>query len=583
MAEGATIANAFVQIMPSMEGATDNITSAILPGIGQSGEKAGEKFGGMFTGKMGNMLKGVGVAALGYLGISTLTGAFMDVENGLNNVIKATGATGEAAESLKSVYLDVSRSVVGSFDDIGEAVGELNTRFGLTGDELEAASVQTMKFAKVTGKDAKTSIADITRLMNNAGISTDEYGNTLDKLTVASQKSGVDVSKLATTVTDNAASFKELGFSTDEAIAMLAQFEVSGANTSQILAGMKKGVAEWAKEGKSANEGFREFVDGVANGTVSMQDAIDIFGSRAGVSMYDAAQKGQLSFDDMYDAIVNNSAGALDSVYQDTLTAQEKFDLLGKNIQTGFYEIVEPIVDAVAPYMDEVIDAVAGAVRWFTDNAVPKIKEFIRLIGILIEGLVHTAGEFYNAAKDAVGFASNVASAIGNAVSNIVSWWSQLPGKIAGFVSDLASRVKAHFQGVLDFAMSIPERIVGFFTGIGARITGAIGSIYFPTPHVSWEPLEIAGMSTPINLPHVAWYAKGALFNDPSIIGVGEAGPEAVVPLTEPNIAPFADAVASRISSRSITVNNMTVVTPDPEDFMRQLTAFAARTRAQYA
>ena len=71
MAEGATIANAFVQIMPSMEGATDNITSAILPGIGQAGDKAGAKFSGMFTGKMGSMLKGVGLAAIGYLGLSS--------------------------------------------------------------------------------------------------------------------------------------------------------------------------------------------------------------------------------------------------------------------------------------------------------------------------------------------------------------------------------------------------------------------------------------------------------------------------------------------------------------------------------
>ena len=45
MAEGTTVANAFVQIMPSMEGATSNITSAVVPELTKAGDKAGAGFG----------------------------------------------------------------------------------------------------------------------------------------------------------------------------------------------------------------------------------------------------------------------------------------------------------------------------------------------------------------------------------------------------------------------------------------------------------------------------------------------------------------------------------------------------------
>ena len=583
MAEGVTVANAFVQIMPSMEGATSSITSAIMPGIENAGNTAGSKFGNLFAGKMGVALKGLGAALVGYIGVSAMKDAFVNVEAGLNNVKTATGATGEQAKALEAAYLEASRNVVGSFEDIGSALGELNTRFNIEGAALEKATEQTMKFAKVTGQDATSVVADIASMMNNADISADDYGKVLDMLTVAEQKSGISSTQLAQSVNANAAVMKEMGFTTEDTIAMLANFEKTGADTTGILAAMKKGVQNWTKEGVSAKEGFAEFVSGVQDGSIDAQKSIEIFGAKGGLAMYDAAQKGQLSFEDMYNAIVNDSAGALDAIYQDTLTAQEKFDVLGKSIQSGFYEIAEPIVDAVAPYMDEVIDAVAGAVRWFTTNAVPRIQDFINLVGILIEGLVHTATEFYNAAKDAVRFASNVASAIGDAVSKIVSWWSQLPGRIAGFVSDLATRVKNHFQGILDFAMSIPERIVGFFTGIGARITSAIGSIHFPTPHVSWEPLEIAGMSTPINLPHVSWYGTGGYFDEASIIGVAERGNEYVIPDYEPYMTKLADEITERMDAQGIVIDKMTVVTPDPEDFMRQLTAFATRTRAQYA
>ena len=547
MAEGVTVANAFVQIMPSMEGATDNITNAILPGIGAAGDKAGASFGSMFTGKIGTMLKGAGVAAIGYLAFDNLKDAFVEVEAGFNNVIIATGATGEAAEELRSVYTDVAGSVVGSFEDIGSAVGELNTRFGLQGEALEAASEQAMKYAKITGQDATTAIQDVSRMMNNAGISADNYAHILDVLTVAGQQAGIDVGKLATTVTENAATFRELGFSTEESIAMLAQFEKAGVNTSQVLAGMKKGVAEWNQEGISAKEGFEQFVQGVQDGSVTSADAIDLFGARAGMAMYDAAAQGQLAWDDMYTAIQENSDGALDTVYNSTLTAQEKFDVLGKKVQTGFYEIVEPIIDAISPYMDDIIAIVSDGVEWFVNEAVPKIKMFIKIVQELVNGLSKLANDFQDTADKANAFASDVSGFVSGTVQDIIGWWSSLPGNISSFVQQAYNSVTETFNRIVQFVQSIPERIVGFFYGIGQRITNAIGSIHFPQPHVSWGNISIADVwSVPI--PYVSWYARGGIVDGAQLIGAGEAGPEAIIPLTEPNIRPFSQAVANELS-----------------------------------
>lgn len=46
----------------------------------------------------------------------------------------------------------------------------------------------------------------------------------------------------------------------------------------------------------------------------------------------------------------------------------------------------------------------------------------------------------------------------------------------------------------------------------------------------------------------IQWYAQGGIIDTAKIIGVGEAGPEAVVPLTQPNLKPFAQAVASELT-----------------------------------
>lgn len=56
------------------------------------------------------------------------------------------------------------------------------------------------------------------------------------------------------------------------------------------------------------------------------------------------------------------------------------------------------------------------------------------------------------------------------------------------------------------------------------------GTFHIPLPHFSVSGTLSAN---PPSVPHfsVSWYKQGGLFTDPSIIGVGESGPEAVLPL----------------------------------------------------
>lgn len=574
--EGVTVANAFVQVMPSMEGATSNITNALTGAMSGAGDAAGGLFGNAFTGKLGGAIKTIGPMIAGVFAVDKLADSFAQVEEGLNNLKQATGATGESAKELESVYLNVSSKVVGSFGDIGSAVGELNTRFGLSGKELEAASEATMKYAKVTGQDAKQAVEDVSRMMNNAGIPASEFASTLDKLTVASQQSGVDVSKLATTVNDNAASFRELGFSTDEAIAMLANFEKSGANTSQILAGMKKGVAEWSKEGKSAQEGFKEFVDGVQNGTMTAQDAIDIFGARAGVAMFDAAQKGQLSFEDMYAAITDGSGGALDDVYRDTLTASEKFELMGKSLQVGFFEIMEPIVDAISPYIDDIVEAVRGGV----DVIVTIVKPFMEFIGTIINELKGPIGEVFGLVFDWV--KQYVAPALSELGSFIASVLKPVIGALGDIIvnfivpafRDIFDWVGKYVIPVLgDLFSWVNDNIIPVFGWLADSISTVIGWIQ---DFIGWITSAIdsanqfnAANSTYSTYDADPWssgyygfvgYATGGFTTPGELYVANERGGEFIWPSYEPYASYYADMIASRIGTGVEVTGNTFVI-----------------------
>lgn len=338
-----------------------------------------------FSVALGNLVSGAISSAI--QGMKDLANAakeaFASFDDGRDAIIYATGATGEAAESLQQSYENVSKNVVADMGDIGKVIGEVNTRFGFTEGQLEDASTSFLKFAKVTGMDAKTAVQSVSRAMEKAGIDGSKLDDTLDMLLTASQKSGVAVDRLTDSLTKYSVPMKELGFSTEDTIAIFAQFEKTGVNVEQAFNGMQKAAGNWAKEGKDASVEFTALMEEIKNAPddlTATQKATEIFGAKTGGEFAAAVRTGKLEYSDML-GLITNSKGSLESTFDGTIDASDDLKLAWQGVKTDLAKIVDKILKEYGPGIKKAIEAIKPALSNLADKVLPAIKATTQWIG----------------------------------------------------------------------------------------------------------------------------------------------------------------------------------------------------------
>jgi TP901 family phage tail tape measure protein len=349
-----------------------------------------------FAVALGNLASGAVTAIINKLGelAGAVKDAYFEFDAGRDAVVKATGATGEAADELAKSMTNVAKHVKGDFGTIGSAVGEVNTRFGYTGEELENTTEQFMKFAEITGMDATKAVQTVSKAMNNAGIDSSKYSEVLDEIAIAAQASGISAEKLTENLTKYGSQTRAAGLNTKESIALFAQFEKSGVNAEMALGGLKTAVKSWSDEGKNSRIEFQRTIQDIKdspNILEATQKAIDVFGSKAGTELADAIHSGRFEYSEFLD-IVKGSEGTVSATYDETQSGFDKAALAVQNMKTTAAELadgllqkyspqIEAAIQKITDLIDEYAPKVEDGIDWMTEH-LPEIEAGIVGIGV---------------------------------------------------------------------------------------------------------------------------------------------------------------------------------------------------------
>lgn len=291
-------------------------------------------------------------------------------------IVEGTGASGEALEGLNKSAQNAFGAIKNADSDINSVantLAELNTRFGVTGDEAEDLTVKIENFAHHTGTDGTKAVDSIADIMHRWGMDMDDVDGLLDDLTTANQSCQMSVDDLSGYLADNSTQFQELGYSSEEALAMLIGLSDGGANVSTVMSGLTKGIANMSAETDDVPGAFRSAIDAIEeSGSVSeaLQQQVgdtgktveEIFGKKAAQELATNIQNGSFAIGDWTKALQEND-GALESTTENATTMSDSWQQAVNNVQMALMSTFAPAIQSVVTAVSGVVTQVAQVVQ----------------------------------------------------------------------------------------------------------------------------------------------------------------------------------------------------------------------------
>ena len=473
---GSEFESAFAQvetIMDTSQMSVKEMEGAIRDLSKETGVAASELSGTVYsaisaTGDTTNAVKLAGDAT------KLAAAGFTDTDSALSvltTTMNAYHMSAEEAAAISDSLIMTQNLGVTTVAELSAGMGKaiaMGSAFGVNLHNLEAAYISTTK-AGISTAESTTYISSMIKELGDSGsqvakVLQSQTGQSFDQLMESGMSLGDVLGVLLESVDGDAAALQNLWSSAEAGLA-------SSAIVGQGLDAFNQNLAAVAGSAGATQAAYETMADTMEHKTALIKaQAQDM-----AISLFEAAGP---AISGLADAALAGLQ-ALEGVFQKAKT------------------FIEPLVEGIKAAFQRIKDAIDNT---FTPEQQAAIGEFFQTLGAvlvsvpfaafaaLIEvvasafevlmGAVRAVVEFFTGTlPSAVDSASSALSRAGDAVQNVITWFSQLPGRIAGFLSSVISTVIGWAANLLSNARQAGQNVISGIQSALAALPGIVAGL----------------------------------------------------------------------------------------------------------
>ena len=487
-----------------------NGTSGAKEAIKDLGDEAEAAGNGGFTTlaekikNLGDVAQTAGGQFQGFWGYATNLGATAFVVEGLGQVKKAMD------------FKDSTADAFNDFEVVRKALKIIEDQTGISGDKLIGLGGD-LKNVKDNAFDFDEQLQTVETSLENLGISSDTFKQALKQ---AMEESDTSTNSHVSNINEYIGT---MGTEFDNAKSALERLSDQAVITPTQFDELSTVLQQQESSGATARAAFQALMDKMAEMGIDTRKVIKAFSE--------------------------DVPKASSTMNKSVATASES---VSSKTKTGFGLANTAVSTAMA------------GMKKSTESTMPSIWSKIKNTNDDVETNSKTNWEnSASAVSTALGtMDTDTKDVMGKVMTTIQSYWSsvlintnQIWEKASGKVDTETGKMKTYTETNLS---GISDKIKRLFnvnlTSIGRETAQSFADgmkqVHLPTLtyYISeWRKHDLGGgrtSSTPVYKPN--WYAKGGLFNGAQVIGIGEAGSEAVLPLENPRtMKKIADSIVS--------------------------------------
>lgn len=418
-----TIAEAYVQIKPSMEGISSELESA----LGSAGSSGASSFSSGFSSALSGLGK-VGAVAVG--AATAATGALV------GNIVSATSSVAEYGDNIDkmSQKMGISATAYQEWEAVMQHSG--------TSMETLKASMKTMASAAESGNEAfeklgisQEEVASLSQedLFSKVIAGLQDMGEGTERTYLAGQLLGrgaTELGALLNTSAEDTEAMKQRvhelgGVMSDDAVAAAAGFQDSLQDMQTALSGITRGImGEFLPSITGVMDGLANIFSGDKElGLQQIQDGIDEFITNLTAKLPEMMEIGLGIIEAIASSIINN----LPTIIQTGL------DIL-LSLAQGIIENLPTIIPAVIDVIMEIISVLTDP-----NNITQFVNAAIQMILALADGLLNALPVLIERLPEIIGnivtaLIENLPLLIDGAIQLVVGIVTHLPEIIAGLI-----------------------------------------------------------------------------------------------------------------------------------------------------